>query len=178
MPHSPLTTPYFAAALITVICVVLTLNMAALKDGSVGCLVALALLLAALLFFTIIIWRQPQSNARLNFKVSAAPCILVSAPPALHQDLGIVGSARARCQAVTRKGSERHPETCLSEVQSSVWKCRGALGCGRDGVLLLASSILEPSLVPQGTADTALLVPCRSLSCHSCQSSVPSLTSC
>lgn len=63
------------AALITVICVVLTLHMAALKDASVGCLVALVLLLVALLFFTIIIWRQPQSNARLNFKVPFLPLV-------------------------------------------------------------------------------------------------------
>lgn len=78
---SPLTTPSLAATLITVICVVLTLNVAALKDASVGYVMALVLLLVALLILTIIIWRQPQSNARLNFKVSAAPCILMSAPP-------------------------------------------------------------------------------------------------
>ncbi|NXK60998.1 CTR1 protein, partial [Sylvietta virens] len=62
-------------ALITVICVVLRLNVAALKEGSVGCVVALVLLLVALLFFTIIIWRQPQSNARLNFKVPFLPLL-------------------------------------------------------------------------------------------------------
>ncbi|NWR12023.1 CTR1 protein, partial [Paradoxornis webbianus] len=63
------------AALITIICVVLTLNVAALKDASVGCIVALVLLLLALLFFTIIIWRQPQSNAQLNFKVPCLPLL-------------------------------------------------------------------------------------------------------
>ncbi|NXM22006.1 CTR3 protein, partial [Ploceus nigricollis] len=63
------------AILITVICVVLTLNVAALKDASVGCVVALVLLLVALLIFTIIIWRQPQSNARLNFKVPFLPLL-------------------------------------------------------------------------------------------------------
>ncbi|KAM8987481.1 cationic amino acid transporter 3 isoform 1-T3 [Ara ararauna] len=63
------------ATLITVICVVLTLEVSALKDGSVGCIVALALLIAALLIPTIIIWRQPQSNARLNFKVPFLPLL-------------------------------------------------------------------------------------------------------
>ncbi|NXB79537.1 CTR1 protein, partial [Donacobius atricapilla] len=63
------------AALITVICVVLTLNVAALKEGSVGCVVTLVLLLVALLILTIIIWRQPQSNARLNFKVPFLPLL-------------------------------------------------------------------------------------------------------
>lgn len=63
------------AALITVICVVLTLKVSALKDGSVGCITALALLVTALLIPTIIIWRQPQSNARLNFKVPFLPVL-------------------------------------------------------------------------------------------------------
>ncbi|XP_030330566.1 cationic amino acid transporter 3 isoform X2 [Strigops habroptila] len=63
------------ATLITVICVVLTLQVSALKDGSVGCIVALALLIAALLIPTIVIWRQPQSNARLNFKVPFLPLL-------------------------------------------------------------------------------------------------------
>lgn len=120
MPCSPLTTPSLAVALITVICVVLTLNVAALKDANVGCVVALVLLLVALLIFTIIIWRQPQSNARLNFKVSACWCLHPSGFP---EDLGIAGTARASCQAVTRKAQS--PETCLSEMQSPVWKCSG-----------------------------------------------------
>ncbi|NXB50477.1 CTR1 protein, partial [Leucopsar rothschildi] len=63
------------AALITVICVVVTLNMAALKEASVGSVVAVVLLLVALLILTIIIWRQPQSNARLNFKVPFLPLL-------------------------------------------------------------------------------------------------------
>ncbi|NXM53099.1 CTR3 protein, partial [Illadopsis cleaveri] len=63
------------AALITVICVVLTLNVAALKDGSVASILPLVLLLVALLIFTIIIWRQPQSNAQLNFKVRFLPLL-------------------------------------------------------------------------------------------------------
>ncbi|NXC80180.1 CTR1 protein, partial [Cercotrichas coryphoeus] len=63
------------AALITVICVVLTVSMAELKDASGGCIVALVLLFVALLIVTIIIWRQPQSNARLNFKVPFLPLL-------------------------------------------------------------------------------------------------------
>ncbi|NXV96781.1 CTR3 protein, partial [Calonectris borealis] len=63
------------ATLITVICVVLTLKVTALKDASVGWIAALVLLLVALLIPTIIIWRQPQSNARLNFKVPFLPLL-------------------------------------------------------------------------------------------------------
>ncbi|XP_057228599.1 cationic amino acid transporter 3 [Malurus melanocephalus] len=63
------------AALITVICVVLNLNVAALKDANVGCVVTLVLLLVALLILIIIIWRQPQSNTRLNFKVPFLPLV-------------------------------------------------------------------------------------------------------
>ncbi|PKU31712.1 cationic amino acid transporter 3 [Limosa lapponica baueri] len=63
------------AALITVICVVLTHNIDALKNASVGWIVVLVLLLVALLIPTIIIWRQPQSNARLNFKVPFLPLL-------------------------------------------------------------------------------------------------------
>ncbi|NXA70607.1 CTR1 protein, partial [Mohoua ochrocephala] len=63
------------ATLITIICVVLTLNVAALKEASVGYVVVLVLLLVALLILTIIIWRQPQSNAQLNFKVPFLPLL-------------------------------------------------------------------------------------------------------
>lgn len=63
------------AAVITILCMVLTYNVAALKDASVGCVVAVVLLLVALLILTIIIWRQPQSNARLNFKVPFLPLL-------------------------------------------------------------------------------------------------------
>ncbi|KFP70342.1 Cationic amino acid transporter 3, partial [Acanthisitta chloris] len=63
------------ATLITVICVVLTLKVAALKDANVGCIVALVLLVMALLIPTIIVWRQPQSNTRLNFKVPFLPVL-------------------------------------------------------------------------------------------------------
>ncbi|XP_050166481.1 cationic amino acid transporter 3 [Myiozetetes cayanensis] len=61
------------AAVVTGLCVFLTFSVAALKDASVGCIVVLVLLLVALLIPTIIIWRQPQSNARLNFKVPFLP---------------------------------------------------------------------------------------------------------
>ncbi|NWI04839.1 CTR3 protein, partial [Tichodroma muraria] len=63
------------AAVITAICVVLTLSVAALKDASVGCVVSLVLLLVVLFILTIIVWRQPQSNARLNFKVPFLPLL-------------------------------------------------------------------------------------------------------
>ncbi|NXJ79279.1 CTR1 protein, partial [Trogon melanurus] len=61
------------ATLIIVICMVLTLKMTALKDASIGWIVTLVLLLMALLIPTIIIWRQPQSNMHLNFKVPFLP---------------------------------------------------------------------------------------------------------
>ncbi|KAJ7395539.1 Cationic amino acid transporter 3 [Pitangus sulphuratus] len=61
------------ATVVTGLCVFLTFSVAALKDTSVGCIVVLVLLLVALLIPTIIIWRQPQSNARLNFKVPFLP---------------------------------------------------------------------------------------------------------
>ncbi|NXL45667.1 CTR3 protein, partial [Podilymbus podiceps] len=63
------------ATLITIICVVLTLKVTALKDASVGWIAALVLLLMALLIPTIIIWRQPQSNVRLNFRVPFLPLL-------------------------------------------------------------------------------------------------------
>ncbi|KFQ04902.1 High affinity cationic amino acid transporter 1, partial [Leptosomus discolor] len=75
VPCSPSTAPSLAATLITVICVVVTLKVTALKDASVGWIVALVLLLVALLIPTIIVWRQPQSNARLNFKVPFLPLL-------------------------------------------------------------------------------------------------------
>ncbi|NXG79129.1 CTR3 protein, partial [Baryphthengus martii] len=63
------------ATLITVICTVLTLKVNALKNASVVWIVALVLLLVALLIPTVIVWRQPQSNARLNFKVPFLPLL-------------------------------------------------------------------------------------------------------
>ncbi|NXU86069.1 CTR3 protein, partial [Xiphorhynchus elegans] len=63
------------ATVITVLCVFLTFSVTALEDASVGYIVALVLLLVALLIPTIIIWRQPQSNARLNFKVPFLPLL-------------------------------------------------------------------------------------------------------
>ncbi|NXA04633.1 CTR3 protein, partial [Sapayoa aenigma] len=63
------------ATVITGICVFLTFSMAALKDSSVGSIVVLVLLLVALLIPTIIVWRQPQSNTRLNFNVPFLPLL-------------------------------------------------------------------------------------------------------
>ncbi|NXA45840.1 CTR3 protein, partial [Nothocercus julius] len=63
------------AVLVTVICVVVTLQVGALKAASAGWIVALALLLVMLFIPTVIIWRQPQSNTRLNFKVPFLPLL-------------------------------------------------------------------------------------------------------
>ncbi|KFV05004.1 Cationic amino acid transporter 3, partial [Tauraco erythrolophus] len=65
----------YVSTLITVICVVLTLKVTALKDASVAWITALVLLLVALLIPTVIVWRQPQSNVRLNFKVPFLPLL-------------------------------------------------------------------------------------------------------
>ena len=108
MPCSPPTALSLAATLITVICVVLTLKVSALKDASVGWITVLVLLLVALLIPIVIIWSQPQSNARLHFKVSAAPSSSASAPLRVPGRVwAIAGSARARCWAVTVQGSPR-----------------------------------------------------------------------
>uniref|UniRef100_A0A8V0Z7S1 Solute carrier family 7 member 3 n=1 Tax=Gallus gallus TaxID=9031 RepID=A0A8V0Z7S1_CHICK len=63
------------AALVTAICVVLTVGANALKEGSEVCILGLVVLLVFLLIVTIIIWRQPQSNVRLNFKVPFLPLL-------------------------------------------------------------------------------------------------------
>ncbi|KFO71942.1 Cationic amino acid transporter 3, partial [Cuculus canorus] len=60
---------------IIVISVLLTQKVTALKDADVRWIVALVLLVVALLVPTIIIWRQPQSNVRLNFKVPFLPLL-------------------------------------------------------------------------------------------------------
>ncbi|NXP26223.1 CTR3 protein, partial [Scytalopus superciliaris] len=60
---------------VTVLCVFLTFSVAALKDASAGYIVVLVLFLVALLIPTVIIWRQPQSSARLNFKVPFLPLL-------------------------------------------------------------------------------------------------------
>ncbi|NXA36939.1 CTR3 protein, partial [Eudromia elegans] len=63
------------AVLLTAICVLVTLKVGALKAASAGWIAALALLLVALFVPTVIIWRQPQSDARLNFKVPFLPLL-------------------------------------------------------------------------------------------------------
>uniref|UniRef100_A0A8B9T3R3 Solute carrier family 7 member 3 n=1 Tax=Anas platyrhynchos TaxID=8839 RepID=A0A8B9T3R3_ANAPL len=72
---STLTASSLAATLITIICVVLTLKVNALKEANVGWISAVVLLVVVLLIPTIIIWRQPQSNTRLNFKVPLLPLL-------------------------------------------------------------------------------------------------------
>ncbi|NWI94131.1 CTR3 protein, partial [Pitta sordida] len=63
------------ATVITGICVFLTFGVTALKDANVGFIIALVLLLVALLIPTVIVWRQPQNNTRLNFKVPFLPLL-------------------------------------------------------------------------------------------------------
>ncbi|NXS96824.1 CTR1 protein, partial [Jacana jacana] len=61
------------ATLITVICVVLTLKINELKNASMSAVATVSLVV--LLIPTIIIWRQPQSNVRLSFKVPFLPLL-------------------------------------------------------------------------------------------------------
>lgn len=117
---STVTASSLAATLITVICVVLTLKVNALKEADVGWISALVLLVVALLIPTIIIWRQPQSNARLNFKVSAASGSLLSTSLwtqgwcRICQDL-LLGFYRPEMSRAWRHSSPRR----------SPWKCPG-----------------------------------------------------
>ncbi|XP_075773756.1 cationic amino acid transporter 3 [Pelodiscus sinensis] len=65
-----------AAALgITILCLLLAQKMDSIVAGSGGWITACALLLALILLPTIVIWRQPQSNARLSFKVPCLPLL-------------------------------------------------------------------------------------------------------
>lgn len=133
---SPLIAPSLAATLITVICVVLTLKVTALKEASVGWIVALVLLLMALLIPTIIVWRQPQSNARLNFKVSAAPSSSASASLRIpSRGWAIAGSARACFWTVTVQESPGPRDAALQGAVPSVAVPRCSLGCGGVGSL-------------------------------------------
>ncbi|XP_065266538.1 cationic amino acid transporter 3 [Emys orbicularis] len=60
---------------ITILCLVLAQRMDSLLEGSVGWIVVCMVLLVLILLFTIIVWRQPQSNARLTFKVPFLPLL-------------------------------------------------------------------------------------------------------
>lgn len=71
-----------AAVLITILCVVLAQTMDLLLSGNAICIAVCIVLIAIILVPTIIIWRQPESSARLTFKVSAARVCLVSAAAA------------------------------------------------------------------------------------------------
>lgn len=158
---STLTASSLAATLITIICVVLTLKVNALKEANVGWISAVVLLVVVLLVPTIIIWRQPQSNARLNFKVSAASGSLLS------PSLWTRGWCRI-CQGLLL--GFHHPEMPRAWSHSSV---RRSPWSGSTQV----AEHLQPQL-GLGMADVAPLVPCRYLSSRSCRSSASSLTSC
>ncbi|XP_019391906.1 PREDICTED: cationic amino acid transporter 3 [Crocodylus porosus] len=63
------------AVLITILCVVLAQTMDLLLSGSVIWITVCVVLVAIILVPTIIIWRQPESNARLTFKVPGLPLL-------------------------------------------------------------------------------------------------------
>ncbi|XP_038272531.1 cationic amino acid transporter 3 [Dermochelys coriacea] len=63
------------ALCITILCLVLAQRMDYLLEGSVGWILGCMVLLVLILLFTIIVWRQPQSNAQLTFKVPFLPLL-------------------------------------------------------------------------------------------------------
>ncbi|XP_067404068.1 cationic amino acid transporter 3 [Emydura macquarii macquarii] len=63
------------ALLMTVLCVILAQSMDSLLTGSVGWITACVLLTGIILLTTIVVWRQPQSNTRLTFKVPFLPLL-------------------------------------------------------------------------------------------------------
>ncbi|XP_019376794.1 PREDICTED: cationic amino acid transporter 3 [Gavialis gangeticus] len=63
------------AVLITILCVVLAQTMDSLLSGSAIWITICVVLVAITLVPTIIIWRQPESNARLTFKVPGLPLL-------------------------------------------------------------------------------------------------------
>lgn len=60
---------------ITILCLILAQRMDSLLEGSVGWIVLCIGILVLILLSTIIVWRQPQSNARLTFKVPFLPLL-------------------------------------------------------------------------------------------------------
>ncbi|XP_006024490.1 cationic amino acid transporter 3 [Alligator sinensis] len=63
------------AVLITILCVVLAQTMDLLLSGNAIWIAVCIVLVAIILVPTIIIWRQPESNARLTFKVPGLPLL-------------------------------------------------------------------------------------------------------
>nr|XP_060612090.1 cationic amino acid transporter 3 [Anolis sagrei ordinatus] len=61
--------------MITALCGILAQKGLALLEGDIGCIVACVVLLIISLFFTIVIWRQPESKAELTFKVPGLPLL-------------------------------------------------------------------------------------------------------
>ncbi|XP_032633002.1 cationic amino acid transporter 3 [Chelonoidis abingdonii] len=60
---------------ITILCLILAQRMDSVLEGSVGLIIVCIGLLVLILLSTIIVWRQPQSNARLTFKVPFLPLL-------------------------------------------------------------------------------------------------------
>uniref|UniRef100_A0A8C3HUS1 Solute carrier family 7 member 3 n=1 Tax=Chrysemys picta bellii TaxID=8478 RepID=A0A8C3HUS1_CHRPI len=63
------------ALCITILCLVLAQRMDSLLEGSVFWIVVCMVVLVLILLCTIVVWRQPQSNARLTFKVPFLPLL-------------------------------------------------------------------------------------------------------
>nr|XP_048719167.1 cationic amino acid transporter 3 isoform X2 [Caretta caretta] len=63
------------ALCITILCLLLAQGMDDLLEGSVGWILGCMVLLVLILLSTIIVWRQPQSNTRLTFKVPFLPLL-------------------------------------------------------------------------------------------------------
>ncbi|CAM4603728.1 unnamed protein product [Lepidochelys olivacea] len=63
------------ALCITILCLLLAQGMDDLLEGSVGWILGCMVLLVLILLSTVIVWRQPQSNTRLTFKVPFLPLL-------------------------------------------------------------------------------------------------------
>uniref|UniRef100_A0A8C8RXE2 Solute carrier family 7 member 3 n=1 Tax=Pelusios castaneus TaxID=367368 RepID=A0A8C8RXE2_9SAUR len=63
------------ALLVTILCLILAQTMDSLLAGSVLWITVCVLLLGMILLSTIVVWRQPQSDTRLTFKVPFLPLL-------------------------------------------------------------------------------------------------------
>ncbi|XP_069468523.1 cationic amino acid transporter 3 [Ambystoma mexicanum] len=63
------------AVVFTVLCIILSVKLHALLDGSGGWIAVCIILLVISAMITLVIWRQPESDTHLSFKVPALPLL-------------------------------------------------------------------------------------------------------